>query len=136
MKKFQIPGSAFDNILKAQEDDDPSGFKRREGGDFEKRIAEQSDLPEVMSTCVQKTVAWPAAMQSVKGVFTSGLTRSIKYVGEKRSKGKAKKAATPKPEPKEEPVEEEKQSPAAKKREELLKEEAEDDEKTSKKKSE
>ncbi|USW53686.1 Putative phosphatidate cytidylyltransferase [Septoria linicola] len=120
MKKFQIPGSAFDNILKAQEDEDPSGFKRREGGDFEKRIAEQSDLAEVMSTCVQKTVAWPAAMQSVKGVFTSGLARSIKYVGEKRSKGKAKKAVTPKPEPKEEAAEEdgEGQSPAAKKREE------------------
>ncbi|PPJ61247.1 hypothetical protein CBER1_06717 [Cercospora berteroae] len=133
MKKFQIPGSAFGDILKSQQDEDPSGLKRREGGDFEKRIAEQPDLPEVMSTCVRKTVAWPAAMQSVKGVFTSGLTRSIKYVGEKRSKGKAKKAAAPKPEAKEADSGKEDQSPAARKREELLKEEAEDGEKTGKK---
>jgi translocator assembly and maintenance protein 41 len=91
MKKFQIPGSAFDDILKAQEDDDPSGFKPRVGGDFERRIAEQHDLPEVMATCVRRTVAWPSTMQTIKGVFTSGLTRSFKYVVEKRSKGKAKK---------------------------------------------
>lgn len=139
MKKFQLPGSAFDDILKSQEDEDPTGFKRREGGSFEKRIASSHDLPEVMATCVKKTVAWPAAMQSVKGVFTSGLTRSIKYVGEKRSKGKAKKAAAA--EMKKEGVrveeaseEKEEESPAAEKRRQLLKEEAEDDEKTNYKK--
>lgn len=89
--KFEIPGSAFDDILEETRDDDPEGFRRREGGDFEKRIAEQADLPEVMSKCVKGTVSWPSAMQTVKGVFTSGITRSIKYVGEKRSKGKQKK---------------------------------------------
>ncbi|KAM3425379.1 Phosphatidate cytidylyltransferase [Cercospora zeina] len=133
MKKFQIPGSAFGDILKSQQDEDPSGVTRREGGDFEKRVAEQPDLPEIMSTCIRRTVTWPAAMQSVKGVFTSGLTRSIKYVGEKRSKGKAKKAAAPKPDAKEEGSGKEEQSPAAKKREELLKEEAQEGEQTKKK---
>ncbi|EME83428.1 uncharacterized protein MYCFIDRAFT_164608 [Pseudocercospora fijiensis CIRAD86] len=89
--KFGIPGSAFDDILKQTEDEDPTGFKRREGGDFERRIAEQEDLPEVMSKCIRSTVQWPATMQTIKGVFTSGLVRSIKYVSEKRLKGKQKK---------------------------------------------
>ncbi|KAK4504133.1 hypothetical protein PRZ48_005048 [Zasmidium cellare] len=98
-KKFGIPGSAFSDILEETKDDDPTGFKRREGGDFERRIASQNDLPDVMAKCVQGTVSWPATMQTVKGVFTSGLTRSIKYVQEKRSKGKAKaKASTEKAE--------------------------------------
>lgn len=152
MKKFQIPGSAFDDILKAQEDDDPSGFKRREGGDFEKRIAESSDLPEVMAKCVANTVSWPSTMQTIKGVFTSGLTRSIKYVSEKRSKGKAKKKIEKEDnaEPaKERPAksssssstsssssasEEQEKSPSAQKRDELLKEEADTKQESAKKK--
>jgi translocator assembly and maintenance protein 41 len=94
-KKFGIPGSAFDDILEETQDEDPTGFKRREGGDFERRIAEQSDLTEVMSDGVRKTVSWPSTMQTIKGVFTSGILRSVKYVSEKRSKGKQKKKATP-----------------------------------------
>lgn len=91
-KKFQIPGSAFGNILEETRDEDPSGsFKRRECGDFERRIAQQDDLPFLMGESVKKTVSWPSTMQTVKGVFTSGLVRSVKYVAEKRSKGKAKK---------------------------------------------
>ncbi|KXT14821.1 hypothetical protein AC579_4075 [Pseudocercospora musae] len=89
--KFGIPGSAFDDILKQTEDEDPTGFKRREGGDFERRIAEQKDLPEIMAKCIRSTVQWPATMQTIKGIFTSGLVRSIKYVSEKRLKGKQKK---------------------------------------------
>lgn len=91
-KKFQIPGSAFGDILEETRDEDPTGsFKRREGGDFERRIAQQDDLPEVMGDCVKGTVSWPSTMQTVKGVFTSGIVRSVKYVNEKRSKGKQKK---------------------------------------------
>jgi len=91
--KFAIPGSAFDDILETSQDDDPTGFKRREGGEFEQKIAQQADLPEVMAKCVRETVSWPSTMQTIKGVFTSGITRSVKYVSEKRSKGKQKKQA-------------------------------------------
>lgn len=91
-KKFGIPGSAFGNILEDMRDEDPTGsFKRREGGEFERRIAQQDDLGEVMGNSVRNTVSWPSTMQTVKGVFTSGIVRSVKYVAEKRSKGKAKK---------------------------------------------
>lgn len=96
-QKFGIAGSAFSDILEESKDDDPAtGFlKRREGGEFERRIAQDPELPEMMARCVRSTVAWPAAMQSVKGVFTSGLGRSWKYVSEKRKKGKAKKTTAP-----------------------------------------
>lgn len=90
-KKFQIPGSAFTDILEATEDEAPEGFKRREGGDFERRIAAEGDLPEGMAKCVKGTVAWPSTIQSVKGVFTSGIGRSWRYASEKRKKGAVKK---------------------------------------------
>ncbi|KAK0862495.1 Mitochondrial translocator assembly and maintenance protein 41 [Friedmanniomyces endolithicus] len=98
-KEFGIPGSAFDEVLEASEDETGAGgvgtgggggggFRRREGGDFERRIAGQEDLVEMMAKCVRSTVAWPSATQSVKGIFTGGLGRSWKYYGEKRAKGK------------------------------------------------
>ena len=89
-KKFQIPGSAFGDILEETKDDDPSGFKRREGTDFDRRIAQQSDLPEVMAKCVQSTVAWPATMQTAKGVVTGGIGRAWRYFQDKRKKGRKK----------------------------------------------
>ncbi|KAK5125956.1 hypothetical protein LTR85_011311 [Meristemomyces frigidus] len=88
-KKFGIPGSAFSDVLEASEDEDPTGFKKREGGEFERRIAAQEDLPEVMARCVRSTVAWPATSQSIKGAFTSGVGRSWRYYSEKRAKGSA-----------------------------------------------
>jgi translocator assembly and maintenance protein 41 len=87
-QKFQIPGSAFSDILQESQDDDPTGFRRREGGDFERQIAEDSDLPQQMAQGVRSTVSWPATMQTIKGVFTSGVGRSWKYLQEKRSKGR------------------------------------------------
>ncbi|KAI7625702.1 hypothetical protein KC346_g1614, partial [Hortaea werneckii] len=88
-------GSAFDETLKASEDEDPddAGLRPRQGGEFERRIAEQKDLPEVMAKCVRDTVWWPATSQSVKSAFTAGISRSWRYYGEKRKKGKTKPAA-------------------------------------------
>jgi translocator assembly and maintenance protein 41 len=95
-QKFAIPGSAFSDILQEfNTDEDTTSFHKREGGEFERRIAEDPDLPREMSECVRSTVAWPSTMQSIKGVFTSGVGRSWKYLQEKRSKGKQKKAAEP-----------------------------------------
>ncbi|TKA70625.1 hypothetical protein B0A55_07581 [Friedmanniomyces simplex] len=100
-KKFGIPGSAFEDVLEASEDETEAasgagggGFRRREGGEFERRIAGQEDLGEVMGKCVRGTVAWPSTTQSLKGVFSGGLGRSWKYYSEKRAKGKGKELST------------------------------------------
>ncbi|KAK6440837.1 Mitochondrial translocator assembly and maintenance protein 41 [Oleoguttula sp. CCFEE 5521] len=91
--QFGLPGSAFDPILEAATDEDASsGFKKRQGGEFEQRIAAQGNLSEVVGDCVRKTVAWPAAGQTIKGIFTGVLGRSWKYAREKRKKtGEVKK---------------------------------------------
>lgn len=92
-KKFQIPGSAFSDLMEQAKDEDPTGFKRREGGDFERRIAEEKDLAEVVAGCVKSTVQWPSTSQSVKSVFTAGFGRSWRYYSEKRQKSRQGKGA-------------------------------------------
>ena len=88
-KKFQIPGSAFDDILESSADEDPSGhFKRREGGAFEQKVSEQDDIKDVMAKCVQGTVAWPATSQTVKSFFTAGVGRAWRYYSDKRKRSK------------------------------------------------
>lgn len=89
-KKFQIPGSAFSDVLEQSEDESGDVLRRREGGEFERRIAAEADLPEMMGRCVRATVSWPSTTQSIKGIFTSGLGRSWKYLSDKRKKGKQK----------------------------------------------
>ena len=95
-KKFQIPGSAFDNILEMSNEEGREGdFKRREAGEFEQRIAEQDDLREVMAKCVQGTVAWPATSQTVKSFFTAGVGRAWRYYSDKRKRSKEKSVTGP-----------------------------------------
>ena len=90
-KKFGIPSSAIDSVLKAAADEDPhDGLKLREGGDFEPRIAVQEDLPTVIGKCVRATVAWPSTVEVVKGVFTSGVGRSWRYYKDKRKRSREK----------------------------------------------
>ena len=76
-------------MLEASKDEDAESFKRREGGQFEQRIASEADIPNMMRKAIQQTVEWPSASQSIKGIFTGGPARSWKYLGEKRKKGKA-----------------------------------------------
>ncbi|KAK5175290.1 Mitochondrial translocator assembly and maintenance protein 41 [Saxophila tyrrhenica] len=95
-KKFGIPGSAFDPILEASEDEGKEGeMRRREGGDFERKIAAQEDLDQMIAKCVNGTVAWPATSQTIKSFFTAGIGRAWRYYADKRKKGKegAKKKA-------------------------------------------
>lgn len=86
-KKFQMPGSAFDKIIDEARDEDAASFiGRREGGEFERRIAMEDDVAEKVGTCVRNTIAWPSTSQSVKGIFTAGLTRGWRYWSEKRTR--------------------------------------------------
>ncbi|KAI9683545.1 MAG: Mitochondrial translocator assembly and maintenance protein 41, partial [Bogoriella megaspora] len=78
-KKFEIPGSAFDKVLDESKDEDSASFKRRQGGDFEQRIAAEPDLPQAMAAVIQSTIRWPATSQTVKSFFTAGPARSWRY---------------------------------------------------------
>jgi translocator assembly and maintenance protein 41 len=91
-KKFQIPGSAFDKVIEEATDEDAMSIRRREGGDFERRIGTQDDIPEAVGECIKKTISWPSTSQSLKGVLTGGPTRSWKYLQEKRQKSKLGRA--------------------------------------------
>jgi translocator assembly and maintenance protein 41 len=90
-KQFGIPGSAFDSVLEAAADEDSqAAFKKREGGDFERRIAAQENLSKVMVKTVTQTVAWPSTSQTIKSFFTAGITRAWRYYSDKRRKSKEK----------------------------------------------
>ncbi|WPG99994.1 mitochondrial matrix Mmp37 [Acrodontium crateriforme] len=94
--EFGIPGSAFSDILESAQDQDPADKKnpdggaihRREGGEFEQRIASHKGIAEGVGQCVHKTVAWPATTQTIKSFFTAGAGKAWKYYSEKRKKGK------------------------------------------------
>ena len=86
-KKLYAAYSKKLGIPSPLDEDDKDGFKRREGGEFDQRIASQADLSTVMGDCVKATVRWPAATQSLKGVLTAGPGSGWRYWSEKRKKG-------------------------------------------------
>ncbi|KAI9683769.1 MAG: Mitochondrial translocator assembly and maintenance protein 41 [Bathelium mastoideum] len=94
-KKFSIPASAFDQVLDESKDEDDASFKRRQGGDFEQRIAEQADLPRVMGDVIRNTIRWPSTSQSIKSFFTAGPVRSWRYVSEKAAKSRQVRTDAP-----------------------------------------
>lgn len=89
-KKFQIPQLEFNKMLEASSDEDASGIKRRQGGGFEQRIAREpaDELRGVVRGVIKKTIGWPSTSQSFKGLFTSGIARSWRYMSEKIQKHK------------------------------------------------
>lgn len=93
-KKFQIPGSAFEEIVEHAETVGSTSepLNRREGGEFEQRVAAQDDLGQVIAKCVQSTVAWPATSQTIKSFFTAGVGRAWRYYSDKRKKSKESSA--------------------------------------------
>ncbi|QDS67908.1 hypothetical protein FKW77_008418 [Venturia effusa] len=86
--KFQIPRKEFDDMLEASKDEDETSFRKREGSEFDRRIAAEDDLNEMVGRAIKKTVEWPSVGQTLKGPFTAGLSRSWKYYSEKRAKSK------------------------------------------------
>ncbi|KAJ3496152.1 hypothetical protein NLG97_g2870 [Lecanicillium saksenae] len=96
-KKFAIPREEFSIMMKATRDDDPSSNKRRQGGEFDRRIA--ADKPEELQALVRQvikqTVNWPSTSQSIKGFLMGGWGRTYRYLKEKYDKwnqGKKKEA--------------------------------------------
>jgi translocator assembly and maintenance protein 41 len=89
-KKWQIPGREFDRMMDESRDEDEEGFRRRDGGKFDRRIAVEEDVGGAVGRCVRQTVAWPSLSQSVKAIATAGISRSWRYAREKRAKGRLK----------------------------------------------
>ena len=96
-EKFGIPGREFQKMMEESKDEDEISFRKREGGEFDRRIATQDDIPAMVAKAIQQTVQWPSTSQSVKGWFTAGPKRSWRYVKEKREKSREKQADEKKP---------------------------------------
>ena len=93
-KKFQIPQLEFERMMTESQDEDAQGsFKRRQGGVFEQRIAAvpPKELGKEVRQVIKEVIGWPSTVQSIKGLFTSGIVRTIRYVREKMQKHKAGK---------------------------------------------
>lgn len=94
-KKFAIPQLEFDKMMEESQNEDKVAFKRREGGGFEQRIAQDSpeELRQYIRTVIKQTISWPATTQSLKGPLTSGFRRSWRYLKEKMEKYRQGRAA-------------------------------------------
>ncbi len=88
--KFQIPRAEFNKMMEHSSDEDPTRVKRKQGGEFEQRVAgdEQLSLNKEVSAALTRIIKWPSYSQSVKGIVTGGLGRSWKYVTEKWEKNR------------------------------------------------
>lgn len=63
------------------------------GGEFEMKVAADDQLGVEMKKSIRETVGWVSFVQTIKGLFTAGVGRSVKYVLAKigkwwRGKGK------------------------------------------------
>ena len=88
--KLQIPRVEFNKMLEASKDEDPTRFRRRQGGSFDQKVAgdDQGSLSKEVSAAIKKTIAWPSKSQTVKGLVTGGLRRTIRYLRAKWQKWK------------------------------------------------
>ncbi len=84
-------------MMEQSSDEDADRIKRRDGTEFERRIANEpaDDLRKEIRGVIKSTVSWPSTSQSLKGPITAGFSRTIRYVGEKMAKYRegTKKAA-------------------------------------------
>ncbi|KAL9599221.1 MAG: hypothetical protein Q9219_004002 [cf. Caloplaca sp. 3 TL-2023] len=86
--KFQIPQREFDRMLEESDDQDPTRVKKQQGSAFDQRVAgdRPDELRKEVKRVIKSTVQWPSATQSLKGIVTTGLVRSVRYVREKIAK--------------------------------------------------
>jgi translocator assembly and maintenance protein 41 len=89
--KFGISGREYQEMLEAAKDEDAKGgLKKQIGGEFDRRIARENDLPQMVTKAINQTVKWPSTVQSAKGILTAGPERAWRYLQEKREKGREK----------------------------------------------
>lgn len=87
-RKLAVPQDEFDRMMDESRREDSVAFTRREGGGFERRIAQDdpAELRSYMRAVIKQTISWPATTQSLKGPLTSGLARTWRYLREKMDK--------------------------------------------------
>lgn len=102
-EKFVIPQLDFDRMMaeSSAEGGESTPFRRQQGGGFEQRIAqdEPAELRGYVRDVIRQTINWPSTSQSLKGLLTAGVSRTMRYLGEKMAKyreGKAKMVAADK----------------------------------------
>lgn len=88
--KFQIPQLEFNQMLENSNDSDPTRVRRKQGGEFEQRVAgdEHKALNKEVKVAIRRTIKWPSASQSIKGLVTSGAGKSWRYLKEKFEKNR------------------------------------------------
>ncbi|KAF7177082.1 hypothetical protein CNMCM7691_004730 [Aspergillus felis] len=84
--RFEIPRVEFNKMMKESSDSDSKVVRRRLGGPFEQRIAADENLKKEVQESIMKTIRWPSTVQTIKGLFTSGISRTWRYLSEKQSK--------------------------------------------------
>jgi translocator assembly and maintenance protein 41 len=78
-------------MLEASKDESSGGIvKKQVAGDFDKRIAREKDVPQMVTKAINQTVKWPSTVQTLKGPLTAGFSKSLRYLQEKREKAKMK----------------------------------------------
>jgi translocator assembly and maintenance protein 41 len=88
--KFAIPRGEFNKILETRSDEGDGRIKRREGGEFEQRIAKDTEgVKTAVRQVIEKTIRWPSWTQSIKGIVTAGVAKGWRYASEKRAKNRA-----------------------------------------------
>jgi translocator assembly and maintenance protein 41 len=87
-KKLAMPQADFDKMMDESEKEDSIAFRRREGGGFERQIAQDDpvELRNYIRAVIKQTIGWPATTQSLKGPLTSGFRRMWRYLMEKMDK--------------------------------------------------
>ncbi|KAL4934268.1 mitochondrial matrix Mmp37-domain-containing protein [Aspergillus undulatus] len=95
--RFGIPRADFNKMMKESNDNDPELIRRRQGGPFEQRIARDESLKNEIQAAITKTIRWPSTVETVKGLFTAGISRTWRYLRAKQDKwrhsGKKAKAS-------------------------------------------
>ncbi|KAL6708934.1 Mitochondrial translocator assembly and maintenance protein 41 [Coniothyrium glycines] len=87
--KWGISGREFQAMLESSKDENNQGILRKQvAGAFDKRIAGEQDVPQMITKAINQTVKWPATVQSLKGVLSAGPQRAWRYLEEKREKGR------------------------------------------------
>lgn len=100
-KKFAIPQLDFDTMMEADASSSSSSVsslsaagKNRSAQGFEMRIAQDdpAELRANVRRVIKRTIGWPSTTQSLKGLLTGGLRKSLGYVWEKVGKYRAGRA--------------------------------------------
>ncbi|KAI9370533.1 mitochondrial matrix Mmp37-domain-containing protein [Aspergillus egyptiacus] len=84
--RFGIPRADFQKMMEESSDNDPELIRRRQGGQFERRIAGDENIKKEISAAITKTIRWPSSVETVKGLLTAGMSRTWRYLKAKQDK--------------------------------------------------